>query len=42
LGDISKQVISRSEEDEYQTANVVRLQEILDALGVTAQISLTA
>ena len=39
---VSKQVISRSEEEEYQTASVIRLQQILDALGVKAEVRLTA
>jgi ribosome-binding protein aMBF1 (putative translation factor) len=39
---VSKQVVSRHEEDEYQTATVNRLQEILDALGIKAQVTMTA
>jgi HTH-type transcriptional regulator/antitoxin HigA len=39
---VSKQVISRSEDEEYQTASVARLQQILDALEITAEIRLRA
>ena len=39
---VSKQVISRYEESEYQTVSIVRLQEILDAIGVKALVSLSA
>lgn len=39
---VSKQVVSRHEEDAYQTATVNRLQEILDALGIKAQVTMTA
>jgi HTH-type transcriptional regulator/antitoxin HigA len=38
---LSKQVISRYEENEYQTVGVVRLQEILDAIGITMAITLS-
>jgi hypothetical protein len=38
----SKQVISRYEETEYQTVAISRLQEILDAIGVKALVTLTA
>lgn len=38
----SKQVISRYEQTEYQTVAIVRLQEILDAIGVKATVSLSA
>jgi HTH-type transcriptional regulator/antitoxin HigA len=31
---VSKQVISRYEESEYQTVAIARLQEILDAIGI--------
>lgn len=31
---VSKQVISRYEDSEYQTVGIARLQEILDAIGV--------
>src|ERR1043165_6579723 len=39
---VSKQVISRYEETEYQTVALSRLQEILDAMGVKALVTLTA
>ena len=39
---ISKQVISRYEETDYQTVAVARLQEILDAIGIKALITLSA
>ena len=39
---VSKQVVSRHEEDEYQGVSLVRLQEILDALGAKARIGLIA
>jgi HTH-type transcriptional regulator / antitoxin HigA len=39
---ISKQVISRYEESDYQTVGIARLQEILDALGVKTAVSLSA
>lgn len=39
---VSKQVVSRSEEDNYETASVLRIQQVLDALGIRATISLTA
>ncbi|MEO8662200.1 MAG: helix-turn-helix transcriptional regulator [Bryobacteraceae bacterium] len=39
---VSKQVVSRWEESEYQTVAVSRLQEILDAIGVRASVTLTA
>jgi HTH-type transcriptional regulator/antitoxin HigA len=39
---VSKQVISRYEENEYQAISIVRLQEVLDALGVKARTTLTA
>jgi HTH-type transcriptional regulator/antitoxin HigA len=39
---ISKQVISRYEESDYQTVAVARLQEILDAIGIKAAVTLTA
>ncbi|MEZ5361792.1 MAG: helix-turn-helix domain-containing protein [Bryobacterales bacterium] len=39
---VSKQVVSRLEEQEYQTASVARIQEILDVLGVTTEVRLTA
>ena len=39
---VSKQVVSRHEEDQYQGAALVRLQEILDALGVKTRVLLSA
>jgi DNA-binding Xre family transcriptional regulator len=39
---VSKQVVSRSEEDDYQGVGLERLQNILDVLGVHARISLSA
>lgn len=39
---VSKQVISRHEEDDYQGASITRLQEILDALGVHLHVTMTA
>ena len=38
---VSKQVVSRYEEAEYQTVALSRLQEILDAIGVKALVTLT-
>src|SRR5215467_197680 len=40
--DISKQVISRYEESEYQTVVIARLQEILDAIGMKTAVTLSA
>lgn len=39
---VSKQVISRYEESDYQTVGVARLQEILDAIGVKTLVTLSA
>jgi HTH-type transcriptional regulator / antitoxin HigA len=39
---VSKQVISRYEESDYQTVGIARLQEILDAIGVKTAITLSA
>jgi HTH-type transcriptional regulator/antitoxin HigA len=39
---VSKQVVSRNEDDDYQGVGLERLQSILDALGVHARISLIA
>jgi HTH-type transcriptional regulator/antitoxin HigA len=39
---VSKQVISRYEESDYQTVAIARLQEILDAIGVKTQVTLRA
>ncbi len=38
---VSKQVISRYEENDYQTAAISTLQEILDAVGVKVIVRLT-
>ena len=37
---VGTRVISRHEEDEYQAVSIVRLQEILDAMGVKAKVRL--
>jgi HTH-type transcriptional regulator/antitoxin HigA len=39
---VSKQVISRYEESDYQTVAIVRLQEILDAIGIRTIVTLSA
>jgi HTH-type transcriptional regulator / antitoxin HigA len=39
---VSKQVISRYEESDYQAVSIARLQEILDAIGITTFVTLTA
>jgi HTH-type transcriptional regulator/antitoxin HigA len=39
---VSKQVISRYEESDYQTVAISRLQEILDAIGIKALVTLSA
>lgn len=39
---VSKQVVSRYEATEYQTVAIVRLQEILDAIGIKALVTLSA
>jgi HTH-type transcriptional regulator/antitoxin HigA len=39
---VSKQVISRYEENDYQTVALARLQEILDAVGVKTLVTLSA
>jgi ribosome-binding protein aMBF1 (putative translation factor) len=39
---VSKQVISRYEETEYQTVSIGRLQEILDAIGIRMLVTLSA
>jgi hypothetical protein len=39
---VSKQVISGYEESEYQTVAISRLQEILDARGIKADVTLSA
>jgi DNA-binding Xre family transcriptional regulator len=38
---VSKQVISRYEESNYQTVAIARLQEILDAIGIKALVTLS-
>jgi HTH-type transcriptional regulator/antitoxin HigA len=39
---VSKQVISRYEESDYQTVGIARLQEILDGIGVKTAVTLSA
>jgi len=39
---VSKQVISRYEESDYQTVAIARLEEILDAIGIKTAVTLTA
>jgi len=39
---VSKQVVSRYEETDYQTVAISRLQEILDAIGIKALVTLSA
>ena len=39
---VSKQVISRYEESDYQTVAITRLQEILDAIGIKTRVTLSA
>jgi HTH-type transcriptional regulator / antitoxin HigA len=39
---VSKQVVSRYEEAEYQTVAISRLQELLDAVGIKALVTLSA
>ena len=39
---VSKQVISRYEESDYQTVAITRLQEILDAIGMKTLVTLSA
>ena len=39
---LSKQVVSRYEESDYQTVAISRLQEILDAIGIKADVTLSA
>ncbi|MBZ5619498.1 MAG: helix-turn-helix domain-containing protein [Acidobacteriia bacterium] len=38
---VSKQVISRYEENDYQNVAIVRLQEILDAIGIQTLVTLS-
>jgi len=39
---VSKQLISRYEESDYQTVAIARLQEILDAIGIKTVVTLSA
>jgi ribosome-binding protein aMBF1 (putative translation factor) len=39
---VSKQVISRWEESDYQTVGAGKLQEILDAMGIRVRVTLSA
>jgi HTH-type transcriptional regulator/antitoxin HigA len=39
---VSKQVISRYEESDYQAVGIARLQEILDAIGIKTAVTLSA
>ena len=39
---VSKQVVSRYEESEYQTVAIARLQEILDVIGIKTTATLSA
>ncbi|SRR5579883_977923 len=39
---VTKQVISRFEESDYQTVGIGRLQEILDAIGIKMVVTLSA
>jgi HTH-type transcriptional regulator/antitoxin HigA len=39
---VSKQVISRYEENDYQTVAIAKLQEILDAIGIKTLVTLSA
>lgn len=38
---VSKQLISRYEESDYQTVAIARLQEILDAIGIKTLVTLS-
>jgi HTH-type transcriptional regulator / antitoxin HigA len=38
---VSKQVISRYEESDYQTVAIARLEEILDAIGIKTAVTLS-
>lgn len=38
---VSKQVISRYEESDYRTVGIVRLQKILDAIGIRTLVTLS-
>lgn len=39
---VSKQIVSRYEENDYQTVGIARLQEILDAIGIKTVVTLSA
>ena len=39
---VSKQVVSRYEESDYQTVAIARLEEILDAIGIKTAVTLSA
>jgi HTH-type transcriptional regulator/antitoxin HigA len=39
---VSKQVVSRYEENDYQTVGVAKLQEVLDAIGIKTIVTLSA
>jgi HTH-type transcriptional regulator/antitoxin HigA len=39
---VSKQVISRYEENDYQTVGVAKLQEILDVMGIRTTVTLSS
>jgi len=39
---VSKQAISRYEESDYQTVAISKLQEILDAIGISTVVTLSA
>jgi HTH-type transcriptional regulator/antitoxin HigA len=39
---VSKQVVSRYEESDYQTVAIARLQEILEAMGIKTAVTLSA
>jgi HTH-type transcriptional regulator/antitoxin HigA len=39
---VTKQVISRYEESDYQTASVAKLQEVLDAMGIKTAVTLSS
>jgi HTH-type transcriptional regulator/antitoxin HigA len=39
---VSKQVVSRYEETDYQTVAITRLQDILDAIGIKTVVTLSA
>ena len=39
---VSKQVVSRYEESDYQTVAIARLEELLDAIGIKTAVTLSA